>query len=132
MDRFEYVMVLVSIIVGLSIAHVLLSVGRLIDRWAEGAKVQLGWARAFWLGYVFLWTIQFWWWEFRFSELNPTWTLGLYLFLVSYSIVLFLLAVIPVGDLLQTLSTSQPAIDGARGTGNCSRARSHGQLLPTR
>lgn len=96
MSRFEYVMVLVSIIVGLSIAHSLLGVGRLIDRWAEGARLRWGWAYALWLGYVFIWTIQFWWWEFRFSELNPTWTMGLYLFLISYSIVLFLLAVILV------------------------------------
>lgn len=96
MNRFEYVMVLVSIIVGLSIAHVLLGVGRIIDRRAEGATVAWGWAYAFWLGVVFIWTLEFWWWEFRFSELVTTWTLGLYLFLVSYAIVLFLLAVILV------------------------------------
>ena len=96
MDRFEYVMVLVSIIVGLSIAHVLFGVGRLIDRWAGGPKLQWGWAHAFWLAYVFMWTVQFWWWEYRFSELNPTWTLGLYLFLVTYAILLFLLTVILV------------------------------------
>lgn len=96
MDRFEYVMVLISIIIGLSIAHVLFGVGRLIDRLSEGAKIKVGWVHALWLGFVFMWTVQFWWWEFRFSELDPVWTQGLYLFLVAYSILLFLLSVILV------------------------------------
>jgi hypothetical protein len=89
-------MVLISIIVGLGIAHILFGVGRLIDRRAGGPKIELGVAHGFWLGYVFLWTVQFWWWEFRFSELDPEWTLGLYLFLISYAVALFLLAVILV------------------------------------
>lgn len=95
MDRFEYVMVLISIIIGLSIAHVLFGIGRLIDRLTGGA-IEVGRIHALWLGYVFMWTVQFWWWEFRFSELNPVWTQGLYLFLVTYSILLFLLSVILV------------------------------------
>jgi hypothetical protein len=32
MDQFEYVMVLVSIIIGLGIAHTLLGIGGIIDR----------------------------------------------------------------------------------------------------
>jgi hypothetical protein len=32
MDRFEYIMVLVSIVVGLGIAHLLFGVGGIIDR----------------------------------------------------------------------------------------------------
>ncbi|MDX1571093.1 MAG: hypothetical protein R3200_11450 [Xanthomonadales bacterium] len=40
--------------------------------------------------------MQFWWWEFRFSELVTEWTLGLYFFLVTYAVSLFLLAVILV------------------------------------
>jgi hypothetical protein len=94
LDRFEYVMVLVSIIVGLSIAHMLVGVGGLIDRKVSGRPIRLGLAHGFWLGYVFIWTIQFWWWEFRFSEVVTEWTNGLYLFLVTYAITLFLLAVI--------------------------------------
>ncbi|MEJ2535173.1 MAG: hypothetical protein P8008_06830, partial [Gammaproteobacteria bacterium] len=96
MDRFEYVMVLVSIIVGLSIAHMLVGVAGLIDRKASGREIRLSWAHSFWLGYVFLWTVQFWWWEFRFSEIVTEWTVGLYLFLVTYAITLFLIAAILV------------------------------------
>ena len=32
MDQFEYVMVLVSIIIGLGIAHILVGVGAIVDR----------------------------------------------------------------------------------------------------
>lgn len=97
MNQFEYIMVLVSIIIGLGIAHILLGVGGIIDRVAgEGERLRLSLAHAAWLGMVFLWMILFWWWEYRFSELEPTWTVGLYFFLVLYAVVLFLLAVILV------------------------------------
>ena len=89
-------MVLISIIIGLSIAHVMLGVGGIIDRRTGGPPLKLGRAHATWLAFVFLWSIQFWWWEFRFSEIVTEWTLGLYLFLVTYALGLFLLSVILV------------------------------------
>ncbi len=89
-------MVLVSIIVGLSLGHVMLGVGGLIDRRAGGPPIKLGLAHGIWLGFVFLWSTQFWWWEFRLSEVITEWTLGLYLFLLSYALALFLLSVILV------------------------------------
>jgi hypothetical protein len=97
LDRFEYVMVLISIIVGLGIAHVLLGVGGLIDR-RSGSKpdIKLSLTHGAWLAFTFAWLVQFWWWEFRFSELDPVWTLDLYLFLVTYAVGLFLMAVILV------------------------------------
>lgn len=97
MDRFEYVMVLISIIIGLGIAHVLMGVGGVIDRRSRGQPpLELSVTYGAWLGFVFFWLIHFWWWEFRFSELQPEWTLGLYLFLISYAMVLFLMAVVLV------------------------------------
>ncbi len=92
MDRFTYVMVLISIIMGLGITHVLIGVSGLIDRRASGHRIRIGWAYSFWLAFIFTWMIQFWWWEFRFSEFVSEWTIGLYYFLISYSICLFLLA----------------------------------------
>ncbi len=97
MDQFEYVMVLVSIIIGLGIAHQLLGLAGVVDRVA-GGKNPLGLSVAYfsWLGVVFLWTVTFWWWEFRFTEFVTEWTIGLYFFLVVYAVVLFLLAAILV------------------------------------
>lgn len=97
MNQFEYMMVLVSIIVGLGIAHILLGVGGIIDRVSgHGERLRLSVAHAAWLGMVFMWMVLFWWWEYRFSVLEPAWTVGLYFFLVLYSVALFLLTVILV------------------------------------
>lgn len=97
MDQFEYVMVLVSIIVGLGIAHILFGVGGLIDRVANrGEELEPSIAHAFWLAFCFEWMVMFWWWEYRFSSRVADWTIGLYLFLVAYAVILFLIAVILV------------------------------------
>ncbi len=42
MDQFEYVMVLVSIIIGLGIAHILLGLGGIIDRVADRNRRRRG------------------------------------------------------------------------------------------
>ena len=96
MNRFEYVMVLISIIVGLGITNVLLGVGAIIDRRADGPALRIGRSHPVWLAFVFVWMVQFWWWEFRFSELRSEWPMGLYFFLVAYAVAVFLLAVILV------------------------------------
>lgn len=97
MDEFEYVMVLVSIIMGLGITHILFGFGGLVDRLTgSGPKIELSLAHTSWLARIFFWMVMFWWWEFRFSELEPDWGVGLYLFLVGYAVLLFLLAVVLV------------------------------------
>ena len=91
MDQFEYVMVLVSIIVGLGIAHILLGIGGIIDRLSrKEGRLELSLAHASWLGFCFMWLVMFWWWEYRFSSRVTDWTMGLYLFLIGYAVTLFL------------------------------------------
>jgi len=90
MDQFEYVMVLVSIIVGLGIAHILLGIGGIIDRLSRKEnRLELSLAHASWL-------VMFWWWEYRFSSRVSDWTMGLYLFLITYAVTLFLLQAVLV------------------------------------
>lgn len=97
MDQFEYIMVLISIIVGLGIAHILIGVGGIIDRRANAQKpLELSVAHAAWLSTIFGWLVLFWWWEFRFSSRVTEWTIGLYLFLVAFSVTLFLMSVVLV------------------------------------
>jgi hypothetical protein len=97
MDQFEYVMVLVSIIVGLGIAHILLGIGGIIDRLSRKEdRLELSLAHASWLGFSFVWLVMFWWWEYRFSTRVTDWTMGLYLFLICYSVTLFLLQAVLV------------------------------------
>jgi len=90
-------MVLVSIIIGLGIAHILWGIGGLIDVISgRGERLELSVAHAFWLAYCFEWMVMFWWWEYRFSNRVSDWTIGLYLFLVAYAVTLFLSAVVLV------------------------------------
>ena len=95
MDQFEYVMVLVSIIIGLGITQILVGVGGIIDRLSsKGDRLELSLAHAAWLGFCFSWMVMFWWWEYRFSTRVDDWTFGLYFFLVCYAVALFLLQVV--------------------------------------
>lgn len=97
MNRFEYVMGLVSIIVGLGLTHLLQGIGEIIDRKSGGARpLKLSLAHAIWLAYLFQWMALFWWWEFRFYELTKIWSIQLYFFLITYAVALFLLTVIIV------------------------------------
>jgi hypothetical protein len=97
MSQFEYVMVLVSIIVGLGIAHILLGIGGIIDRLSrKETPLELSLAHATWLGFCFAWLVMFWWWEFRFFSTVSDWTMGLYLFLIGYAVTLFLLQAVLV------------------------------------
>lgn len=97
MDHFEYVMVLISIIIGLGIAHILLGLGGIVDRLVgRGEPLKLSLAHASWLANVFIWLVMFWWWQFRLDEFWAEWTIGLYTFLVVYSVMLFFLGVILV------------------------------------
>ncbi|MFW6089355.1 MAG: hypothetical protein ACODAB_06350 [Gemmatimonadota bacterium] len=98
MNHFEYVMVLISIIIGLGIAHILLGIGGIVDRLTgRGERLRLGVAHGAWLTHTFFWLVLFWWWQFRLDVIwEEEWTIGVYLFLVMYAVVLFLLAVILV------------------------------------
>lgn len=97
MDQFEYIMVLVSIVIGLGITHILFGIGGIIDRLSgRGEKLELSLAHASWLGMIFMWMVLFWWWEYRFAVLQPEWSIGLYFFLVLYAVALFLVAVVLV------------------------------------
>ena len=95
MGTFEYVMVLVSIIIGLALTHVLSALGAAVHRLrGHGDPIRLESVYLFWVGYVLIWLVSFWWWEFRFQALEVEWTYGLYLFLILYATSLFLIAVI--------------------------------------
>jgi hypothetical protein len=97
MNHFEYVMVLISIIIGLGIAHILLGLGGIVDRLTgRGDRLRLSVAHGVWVAHTFLWLVLFWWWQFRMDALWEEWTIGVYFFLVMYAVVLFLIAVILV------------------------------------
>jgi len=104
-EQFEYVMVLVSIIVALAIAHLLMAIAETIHRIRGlGEPIKLGVVYSLWIGYVFIWLVSFWWWEFKFQETTVEWSLGLYFFIVAYAALLFLLATILVPHRMRGVS----------------------------
>jgi hypothetical protein len=93
-DTFGYVFILISIVVGLALAHLLHGIGRLIQhpgRWANDAVHLL------WVAYVFFFILAFWWWQYGYRGIGE-WTFPLYLFLVGYAILLYLMAVVLLPD----------------------------------
>lgn len=97
MTSFEYVMVLVSIVIALAIAHLLTALGECVRRiQGKGEPIKLDAVFLLWIGDVLIWLISFWWWEFKFKEVVTEWSFGLYLFVIGYAIGLFMLAEILV------------------------------------
>ena len=94
-DQFQHVMVLISIIIGLAITHLLSGVVDAVDRANdEDDPVIFNPLPALWAGTAFLWMINFWWFQFRLLSLVEAWTLWRYLFIILYSVVLYVMTVI--------------------------------------
>jgi hypothetical protein len=101
MSTFEYVMVLVSIVIGLALTHILTAIAAGVHRLrGHGKPLVLDPVYLLWVGNVTLWLVSFWWVEYTFREVQD-WTFGLYLFVISFAIVLFLLASILVPHRLE-------------------------------
>jgi hypothetical protein len=106
-EPFEYVMVLVSIVIGLAITHILSAFGSAVHRLrGHGASIRLEPVYLLWVGFVFIWLVSFWWWEFKFQDLDVEWSFGLYLFIVSYAMWLFALAVVLVPEDMEGMRDS--------------------------
>lgn len=107
MGSFEYVMVLVSIVIGLAITHVLSAFAAAVHRLrGHGEPIRFDAVYLLWTGYVMIWLVSFWWWEFQFQALDLEWSFGLYLFVIAYAVSLFMFAAILVPKDMKRLSDS--------------------------
>ncbi|HEY0333869.1 MAG TPA: hypothetical protein VGC74_09195 [Stenotrophomonas sp.] len=96
-DQFQHVMVLISIIIGLAITHLLSGVVDAVDRANDDDHPEIfSPLVALWSTCVFFWMINFWWFQFRLLALVGIWTIWRYLFIILYSVALYVLAVILV------------------------------------
>jgi hypothetical protein len=107
LNTFEYAMVLISIIVGLGITHILSSLGAAVHRLRHhGRSLRLEINYLVWIAFIFTWLANFWWWEFRWSELVAALDVGIFSFLMLYSVALFMLTVILVPHQLSIVDDS--------------------------
>ena len=90
MTQFEYLAVLISILIGLGIAELTISWGRLLQR---RAQVRFSALHAFWSIFTLFLAVQFWWgfWNYRTVE---HWSLGSLLFFVLQGISLVFLTIL--------------------------------------
>ncbi|HMV10606.1 MAG TPA: hypothetical protein PK325_16255 [Cyclobacteriaceae bacterium] len=88
MSPFEYVIVLVSIIIGLGITLVLTGIAQLIR---EERSVKLFGPYLIWVGLVFVMHIHEWWITYQLKA-TVAWKLPTFLFIILYPILLFILA----------------------------------------
>lgn len=91
MSSFEFLSVLISVVVGLGIANVLTGIGKLLHRHRE---LTISVTFMAWTLYIFNYMVIYWWTVvFGWQEWQD-WNLLLFLFVLTYGILLFLLSVI--------------------------------------
>jgi hypothetical protein len=78
---FDYVMVLVSIIIGLAMTHLMQGV---VDVIQNPEKMKPWWVHLLWVGLMLFTAVFFWWFEFQYHTVQQ-WTFGLYLLILVYA-----------------------------------------------
>ena len=89
MTPFEYITVLISIILGLGITQIMTGVADLVHQWD---KVKLYWPHTLWVALVFIMHVQEWWVTYDLKQAFDTWRLPTFLFFTLYPVNLFILA----------------------------------------
>jgi hypothetical protein len=87
MDQFFHIRMLMSIIVSLSMAHLLKGVAKLIE---HPTRVRLYWVHLGWVFYMFLSLLDFWWWEILLKNVKD-WNFQSYLFIICFIILYYIL-----------------------------------------
>jgi hypothetical protein len=90
MQMFEYVIVLISIVIGLALTHLMQGIAGLVQ---HPGRARIWWVHLGWVAFMFLSTIFWWWWEFRLQNVQ-TWTFSVYFFVVFYAFYLYLICAI--------------------------------------
>ena len=90
MSDFEYLSVLIAIILGIGIAHLLLSIGRVLG---QAKKLNVGVVQLIWTANILTVLIVFWWWGINLRELQE-WTFLQFFFLLINTALWCLLAAI--------------------------------------
>lgn len=88
MSPFEFVTVLISIILGLGITQIMSGLADLIHQWKD---VRLYWPHLLWVVLIFILQVQDWWLLYQLKEIT-SWRLPVFLLQVLYPISLFILA----------------------------------------
>lgn len=104
MSLFEYVMIPPAIVLGLAMTHVLTGIGRIVYRLAgHGPPIRVDWVHLAWVAHIFAWIVFFWWYSYAWTT-EFQWSLLLFIFLVAYSVALYLMCVVLMPSDLESVS----------------------------
>lgn len=90
MSQFDYIAVLVSVIIGLGVVHLLSGAARFLAGRAEWKPY---WVHLLWTWNVFHYLVFFWWFVWRWRTISE-WSLLLFLFVLLYSVGVYLLCAV--------------------------------------
>ncbi len=88
MSPFEYITVLISIVLGLGITQLVAGMAEMIHQWD---RVKIYWPHLLWIVLVFFLHFQEWWWLYELRD-HEHWRLPTVLFIILYPVDLFILA----------------------------------------
>jgi hypothetical protein len=105
MDQFEFVVSLLSVVVGLGITHILSTMGDAVHRLrGQGAPLRIDAVFLLWVGVLITWFISAWWAEYKLQSMGFAWTFRTYLLLITYFVSLFFSVVILMPSRLEGIS----------------------------
>lgn len=85
---FDYLGILISVILGLALTHLLTGCSRLIE---HRHRVRIYWVQLVWVATVLVYVLAIWWGMYWWRHLN-VWTIQTFLFLAFYAMVQFVMA----------------------------------------
>ncbi len=85
MNTYEYVAVLTSIIIGLSITQLLYGLAQIVQH--PGRESVYG-THLIWVAYMFFTVVWWWGWQIALGSVE-VWSLGLYLYVTCYAVILY-------------------------------------------
>jgi hypothetical protein len=90
MSEFEFLIVFISVVIGLGVTHILHGVGRIIH---NRGRIEVDTLHAVWTANVLLILVLNWWVSFSWRDFTE-WSFDIYLILIAWSISLYMLAVV--------------------------------------
>jgi hypothetical protein len=93
-EAFPHIRIVMGMVVGLGVTRLLSGVARIIQ---HPTQYRLYPVHLAWVASVLLMLVHYWWWEFGLFGVQ-NWTFGIYLFIITYAVLLFLLAALLFPD----------------------------------
>ena len=93
-DIFLHVRVIMGMVLGLGIAKLLTGIANFVQ---HPGRYKVYAVHMGWVAWMLLLLIHFWWWEFWLHQMG-TWTFEIYVFLIVYTILLYLLCALLFPD----------------------------------